>query len=88
MLKTTEWGDIVCGTELKQSHLHGGFQDFIPYQQGIENSREFSRKTAKRHLHGVVEFVGILFTKYLFKIRIKYKRTSTPAHEVVCNEWK
>src|SRR5450756_918933 len=47
MLRTTKWGKVVCGTELKHSHLHGGFQDFIPYPEGIEKSREFSKKAAK-----------------------------------------
>ncbi len=38
---------LVHGSELKHVHLHGGFQDFIPYPEGLDKSRDFIKKASK-----------------------------------------
>jgi hypothetical protein len=47
ILKSTESSKTFHRYELKHIHLHGGFQDFIPYPEGLENSKEFTKKAAK-----------------------------------------
>ena len=41
IVRTTQLGEIIDGVELEHILYRGGYQDFIPYPEGLEESRKF-----------------------------------------------
>lgn len=46
IVRTNRKGEVIPGLELHHQHLHGGYQDFIPFPGGLDESREFVKQAA------------------------------------------
>jgi hypothetical protein len=44
IVRTNRKGKVIPGKGLDHRHLHGGYQDFIPFPGGLDESREFVKK--------------------------------------------